>query len=282
MKTNKILSRIFVFLILFLFSGSAIFAAGDSDQVLNIVVKIMTYLTLVMVAFVLWLALVYSEKEDSAGEAFKKAVRRFLYAINPMPPLDREEDIMLDHDYDGIKELDNIVPPWFNFLFYGSAIFGVIYLLNFHVIDDTWSSANEYATEMEAARIQREVLVKSGVFINENSVELLTDAATLNAGKEIYVKNCVSCHGQNGEGLVGPNMTDEYWVHGGGIKNVFKTIKYGVTSKGMIAWETQLNPKQMQSVANYILSLQGTNPPNAKAPEGEKWIDPATTGKTEL
>jgi len=282
MKTNKILSRIFIFLILFIFSGSTIFAAGEAEKVLNIVIKIMTYLTILMVAFVLWLALVFSEKEDSTGKAFKKAIRRFIYMINPMPPIDRENDIMLNHNYDGIKELDNIVPPWFNFLFYGSAIFGVIYLLNFHVINNTWSSVGEYNLEMETARLQREVLVKTGAFIDENSVEFLTDATTLNEGKEIYIKNCVSCHGQNGEGLVGPNMTDEYWIHGGGIKNVFKIIKYGVTSKGMIAWETQLNPKQMQSVANYILSLQETNPPNAKAAEGEKWIKPETTDKTKL
>lgn len=288
MKTNKILPRIFIFLILFMCSGTTIFAAGDADQVLNIVVKIITFVTIVMIAFVLWLALVYSEKEDSTGEAFKKAVNRFIYIINPMPPLDRENDIMLDHDYDGIKELDNIVPPWFNFLFYGSMLFGVAYLLHYHVIDEDWSSSNEYAIEMEAARIEREVLVKTGAFIDENSVEALSDAATLTEGKEVFVKNCVSCHGQNGEGLVGPNFTDEYWVHGGGIKNVFRVVKYGVPDKGMIAWETQLNPKQMQSVSNYILSLQGTNPPNQKAPEGEKWTEPQNmekpdnTEKTEL
>ena len=274
MKTNKILSRIFIFLILFMLSGSQIFAAGDADQVLNIVVKIVTFVTIVAIAFVLWLALVYSEKEDSAGESFKKAINRFLYMINPMPPLDREEDIMLDHDYDGIKELDNTVPPWFNFLFYGTIIFGIIYMLNFHIIDDTWSSDGEYQAEMEVARIEKEVLIKSGALIDENSVEFKDDNVTLLEGKEIYVKNCVSCHGQNGEGLVGPNMTDEFWIHGGGIQNVFTVIKYGIPDKGMIAWETQLNPKQMQSVANYILSLEGSNPANQKAPEGDKWVEP--------
>jgi cytochrome c oxidase cbb3-type subunit 3 len=85
--------------------------------------------------------------------------------------------------------------------------------------------------------------------------------------------NCAACHGQKGEGVVGPNLTDAYWIHGGGIKNVFKTIKYGVPAKGMIAWETQLSPSQIQKVASYVLTLQGTNPPNGKAPEGEIWKD---------
>ena len=93
------------------------------------------------------------------------------------------------------------------------------------------------------------------------------------------------CHGQKGEGLVGPNFADEYWIHGGGIKNVFKVIKYGVPDKGMIAWQAQLKPADMQKVGSYILTLQGTNPPNPKAPQGTIWADtaavqaPPTPGK---
>jgi cytochrome c oxidase cbb3-type subunit 3 len=89
----------------------------------------------------------------------------------------------------------------------------------------------------------------------------------------VYLNSCAACHGQAGEGNVGPNLTDAYWLHGGGIKNVFKTVKYGVPEKGMIAWEKQLSPAQIAQVSSYILSMQGTNPPNAKAPQGELWTD---------
>ena len=90
-------------------------------------------------------------------------------------------------------------------------------------------------------------------------------------GELIFKSFCAACHGQKGEGTVGPNFTDEYWIHGGGIQNVFKTIKYGVPDKGMIAWAAQLKPADMQKVASYILTLKGTNPPNPKAPQGEIW-----------
>jgi len=116
--------------------------------------------------------------------------------------------------------------------------------------------------------MQRAELEKSGVLVNEETVTLLTDAGILNEGKDIYTANCVACHGPLGGGLVGPNLTDNYWINGGGIKNIFKTIKFGVPAKGMISWETQLNSKQIQAVASYVVSLNGTNPPAAKQPEG--------------
>jgi cytochrome c oxidase cbb3-type subunit 3 len=131
----------------------------------------------------------------------------------------------------------------------------------------------EYIAEMQLAEAQRHILIKSGAFLNEETVTLAADAGALSSGKDIYDKNCASCHGFGGEGLVGPNLTDEYWVHGGGIKNIFKIIKYGVPQKGMISWQTQLSPTQMQEVGSYIVSLANTNPPNAKPPEGEKWVE---------
>ncbi|MCX7729434.1 MAG: cytochrome c, partial [Bacteroidia bacterium] len=110
----------------------------------------------------------------------------------------------------------------------------------------------------------------------------LTDPAEINQGKEIFITNCITCHGKEAQGGAGPNLTDEYWLHGGGIKNIFKVIKYGVPAKGMIAWETQLSPKQIQQVASYILTLKGTNPPGAKEPQGELWKEEAGTDiKTE-
>ena len=104
--------------------------------------------------------------------------------------------------------------------------------------------------------------------VDETNVELLTDEASLAAGEAIFLGKCATCHGNLGEGGVGPNMTDEYWIHGGTIVDVFSTVKYGVPAKGMISWRDQLRPQEMQMVSSYILTLQGTDPPNQKAPEG--------------
>ncbi|RMD48816.1 MAG: cytochrome oxidase subunit III [Ignavibacteria bacterium] len=254
-------------LLLFLFQAP-IFAAGDEAR--DPAVAYILGFSILLIVFVLWLALVYSEKNDAKGEYFLRPLIVLKDKITKATPLDREKEILMDHDYDGIKELDNPVPPWFNFLFYGTITFGIIYLIYFHIVLD-WSSAGEYNAEMEQAAIQKEILIRSGALVNEETVTRLNDVGSLTSGKEIFLKNCATCHGKQGEGLVGPNLTDEYWLHGGGIKNVFKTIKYGVPQKGMISWENQLGPKKIQEVASYILSLQGTNPPNAKAPQGEKY-----------
>jgi cytochrome c oxidase cbb3-type subunit 3 len=137
--------------------------------------------------------------------------------------------------------------------------------------------ADEYIEEMQIAQQHQEELIRTGTLINENSVTLLTDAQSLDNGKITFTNNCVPCHGPNGGGVVGPNLTDDYWIHGGGIKNIFKTIKYGVPAKGMITWQAQLNPKKMQEVASYVISLQGTNPPGGKPPEGQVWVDSTQT-----
>jgi cytochrome c oxidase cbb3-type subunit 3 len=107
--------------------------------------------------------------------------------------------------------------------------------------------------------------------VNSETVIALTDADAISAGQGIYIQNCVACHGQKGEGSVGPNLTDEYWIHGGGIKNVFKTVQNGVPAKGMISWKSQLSPKQIQQVSSFILTFQGTKPDNGKAPQGDIW-----------
>lgn len=185
-----------------------------------------------------------------------------------------EKEILLDHDYDGIKELDNHLPPWWLNLFYITIIFSLGYLLIFHVWKKAPLSGEEYEISMEKARKEVEAYqAQQGNAIDENSVSLtLEDSKALANGKSIFDANCAACHGANGEGTVGPNLTDEYWLHGGGINNVFKTIKYGVPEKGMISWQSTIKPKDMQDVSNYILSLQGSKPANGKAPEGELFV----------
>ncbi|HET8828106.1 MAG TPA: cbb3-type cytochrome c oxidase N-terminal domain-containing protein [Pelobium sp.] len=186
-------------------------------------------------------------------------------------PLSEEKELLIMHDYDNIQELDNPIPAWFNWLFYGSVVFAFVYILNYHVFNLGKLQDEEYAIEMKQAEVAKEAyLAKSGNAVDENSVKLDKSVAVLDAGKAVFAQNCVACHGQNAEGIVGPNLTDEYWLHGGSVKDVFKVIKYGVPEKGMIAWEKQLSPKQISDVANYIESLKGTNPANPKAPQGEK------------
>ncbi len=185
-------------------------------------------------------------------------------------PIEAEDEIKLNHNYDGIEELDNNLPPWWKMLFYASIAWGVVYFAYYHIFDYGVLSGEEYNIEMAEAEIAREkYLEKVADLVNETNVTLLADASSLDVGKEIYLGKCAACHGQLGEGLVGPNFADNYWIHGGTIKDVFSTVKYGVPAKGMIPWQTQLKPLEMQQVSSYILTLQGTNPPNQKEPQGE-------------
>jgi cytochrome c oxidase cbb3-type subunit 3 len=180
--------------------------------------------------------------------------------------------MLLDHNYDGIHELNNHLPPWWVYLFYITIIFAVVYLFNYHVLNLQPLPSKEYALEMETAA--KEVALYKKMYANnidETNVKITTDASELAAGKEVYLKECKACHGEKGEGGTGPNLTDEFWLHGGDIKYIFKTIKVGVQEKGMISWEKKLKPDVMRNVASYIITLQGTNPPNAKAPQGEKF-----------
>ncbi|MCB9088072.1 MAG: c-type cytochrome [Calditrichae bacterium] len=178
------------------------------------------------------------------------------------------KDELLNHDYDGIQELDNDLPPWWLYLFYFTIIFGVVYMLHYHVLGTGDLQVEAYEKEMKAAEAQ--ALARAQGQQSAAPLVQLTDEGDLAAGKEVYMVNCVPCHGQLGEGGVGPNMTDEYWIHGGEIADLVHTINVGVPEKGMISWAPILSKKQMQQVASYILTLQGTNPPNAKEPQGKK------------
>lgn len=189
---------------------------------------------------------------------------------NAFVPVAEEADVMLDHDYDGIRELDNKLPPWWLYMFYATILFAAVYLKVYHFSDGAKGTEEVYAEQMREAEIQRNLyLSRQANLVNEKSVEALTDPKDLAVGKSIYDANCVVCHGQQGEGGVGPNMTDEYWLHGGSIKDVFRVIKYGVPDKGMISWSNQLRPVDIQKVSSYIMTFGGTNPPNAKEPQGK-------------
>lgn len=196
-------------------------------------------------------------------------------------PITQEQTIMGSHEFDGIRELDNNLPPWWVSMFWVTIIFGAVYMGYYEWGGGGPSQKDEYDREMEAARLQKAIALNSAAEkVNEETVVALTDKGALQDGEFIFKSLCAACHGQLGEGGVGPNFTDEYWLHGGGVKDIFKTIKYGVPDKGMISWQSQIKPSDMQKVSSYILSLGGTNPPNPKAPQGVIWKGEAATTDT--
>lgn len=203
-----------------------------------------------------------------------KVESKILKSLTDVVPIEEEESILLDHDYDGIKELDNNLPPWWKYGFYLTIVTGVIYLLHFHVFKTGDLQGKEYDNAMVQAKIEVDEFMKTSANnVDENTVKVLTEASHITAGKDLFIANCVACHGKGGEGTVGPNLTDEYWIHGGSIKDLFKTLKYGWVEKGMKSWKDDLSPIQMAQVSSYIRTLKGTNPPNPKAPQGDLYSE---------
>ncbi|WP_250419066.1 MULTISPECIES: c-type cytochrome [Pontibacter] len=179
-----------------------------------------------------------------------------------------KNEIHSHHDFDGIQEYDNDLPPWWKMMFYVSIVFAVGYMLHYHVFKIGSLQTEEYEMEMEQA-----ALLAAATPDDPNAVtdyKPLTDATALESGKKLFSTNCAACHGPEGQGTVGPNLTDEYWLHGGDVNEIFKTVKYGVPAKGMVPWQGKLTKDQILEVSSYILSLKGSNPANAKEPQGEK------------
>jgi cytochrome c oxidase cbb3-type subunit 3 len=202
------------------------------------------------------------------GEEVKES-RSWWQNFTGLRPIEEEKDIAMEHQFDGIVELDNPTPPWFMYLFYLSILFGIIYAVNYHVLKDGNIQDAEYKEEIAVAEKVRDAYMKKFAnSVNENNVTALTAAKDIKEGSEIYKTNCVACHGDKGQGGVGPNLTDNFWLHGGNIKALFRTISNGIPEKGMIAWNKTLNPIQIQKVSSFILSIKGTNPAGAKEPQG--------------
>jgi len=198
--------------------------------------------------------------------------------MNKFKPIHEEADIDLGHDYDGIRELDNKLPPWWLYGFYCCILFACIYLYRFHVSHSAPSSKEEYEISVAKADAEKAAyLEKSANNVDENTVKLLTDEASLAAAKVTFQTICGACHLPTGAGSVGPNLTDDYWLHGGSIKDVFKTIKYGWPDKGMKSWKDDFSPIQIAQLASYVKSLHGTNPPNGKAPQGTLYTEEGST-----
>ena len=300
MKYKSMIYRLFsTFTLLFiLVFGNAQQAAGGSAAYRNIldllydniivilggVVVIAAFATIVRLFNMLLKLQERRMLEEQGIQVVEKAevvrkeswLSKFYKKITGTIPIEKEEDILFDHDYDGIRELDNSLPPWWTALFYITIIFAVVYIGYYHFSDYGLNQQEEYAQEMEdAEQAVLAYLAKQADQVDETNVAKVDDEAFIAAGEEIFVKHCSACHNPEGGGIkgLGPNLTDEYWLHGGGIKNVFKTVKYGVVEKGMQSWKEMLPPTAIHQVSNYILTLQGTNPANALEPQGEIYVE---------
>jgi len=207
--------------------------------------------------------------------------KKLMQILTRTTPIEGEVNITLNHDYDGIKELDNTLLPWWVYLFYTTIIFSVIYLVRFEILGGD-NQETELKKELAQAKIDVAEYMKTAPdLMDVSKVTQLTDAASLAEGKTIYTTNCVACHRADGGGQIGPNLTDDQWILGGGIKEIFHTLENGGRDgKGMISWKGTLKPKEMQKVASYVMSLKGSNPKDPKAPEGEIWVDKTIVKET--
>jgi cytochrome c oxidase cbb3-type subunit 3 len=227
-------------------------------------------ITVILLFFVIYLTIdlknysksVLLSKEDY--EAYKSRIR-WIDLFNRTKV--RHDEEAATHVYDDIHELDNAPPAWFNYLFYVTILVAVGYMLRYHVFKTGMLQGEEYAVQMEEAKAL-------AIKLREKAIKLadlppMKASTELNDGKVVYIKNCVMCHGDKGQGNVGPNLTDAYWIHGASYKNVFTTIFNGVPEKGMLSWKNTLSPVDIQKVSSYVYTLKNTNAPGGKAPQGQ-------------
>jgi len=184
-------------------------------------------------------------------------------------PIEQEVDALLDHNYDGIQELDNALPPWWKYGFIITIGFALVYLLNFHVLGNGKNPSEEYVAEMANAKIAKELYESNNKDKIDEANVPMADIEGIKKGKEHFLANCIACHGSKGEGGAGPNLTDNYWIHKGSLNDIYNTIKLGFADKGMQSWAVKFNPKEMSEIASFVKTLQGSNPPGAKAPQGD-------------
>ena len=177
-----------------------------------------------------------------------------------------DQDRLIEHEYDGIQEFDNPMPRWWVTTFWGTIIFSGLYLLNVGPIGAGAGRIAQYEADMAAWREAHPT--DQGTVDSEALLALAGDHEVLEEGKEIFARTCAACHGPDGGGVIGPNLTDNAWIHGGTIAEIHAVVSEGVLAKGMPAWGRQLTPAQVNAAVAYVWSLQGTTPANPKAAEG--------------
>lgn len=220
------------------------------------------------------------EKETTQPSAFASWWEK----INNFRPIEQETDLDTGHNYDGIRELDNITPPWFTLAFGFSILFAFVYMYRYHVAKASPLMIEEYNMEVAKAEAAEYVrLAQQANKVDENNIQMLSDAE-IAMGKGLFTEKCKACHGDNGASMpggVGPNLTDDHWLHGGSLKDIFKTIKYGVPAKGMIAWQDQLSASQIAQLTSYIKSIKGTVSSGGKEPQGDLFNEGAAPTATQ-
>jgi cytochrome c oxidase cbb3-type subunit 3 len=225
---------------------------------------------LLSLLFIIQVLIKTIRRDETKVEALKKAIRiPFWDKLNNSVAIEKEKDILLDHDYDGIKELDNSLPPWWKYGFYLTILVSVIYLYYYHAGGNGPSSIDEFNTEVaEGNAAVAAYLATAADKVDENTITISTDANVIATGKNLFETNCAACHAKDGGGGVGPNLTDAFWLHQGDIKSIFKSIKYGWKEKGMKSWKEDFSAKQIAALASYVCTLKGTKPLAPKDPQG--------------
>ena len=232
-------------------------------------------------------AMMKEETVKVAGTSFETTVeavakessfKKWWQNINKFKPIQEEASIDLGHDYDGIRELDNRLPPWWLYGFYLCIIFACVYLWRTEVSHSAPSTIEEYRASVAEAAVAKEAyLAKSKSSVDESSVKFLTGTPDIESGKKIFTTVCAACHLADGGGIVGPNLTDDYWIHGGSIQDIFKTIKYGWPEKGMKSWKDDYSPLQIAQLSSFVKSLHGIKPATPKEPQGELYKEDNTS-----
>ncbi|MEO9967074.1 MAG: cbb3-type cytochrome c oxidase N-terminal domain-containing protein [Reichenbachiella sp.] len=262
--------------------------SGEETTMIVISLVLVVMIVVLIVAFYLLSILRVMVREDGLRRAKEKGVpfveepgmwSKFYASLTDAVPIEQESTVELDHNYDGIRELDNHLPPWWTYMFYASIVFAVVYMFMYHISGSLPLQTEEYEIAMAKAQSNMKT-AEAGSSIDESNIVFTDDPAVLNSGKIVYERNCIACHKAGGEGGIGPNLTDDYWLHGGSIQDVYNTIKNGVPDKGMIAWGDVLSPSKMNDVTSYIQTLRGTNPDNAKAPQGELYKEESIDSET--
>lgn len=210
---------------------------------------------------------------ESAPIALPQFLGKISRKLTNAVALDKEETIVLQHDYDGIRELDNSLPPWWKWGFVMTIVFSFVYMWYYHVSDGP-NQIQEYTAAVERAEIEKAAfMAKAGASVDENTVTLILDKGELSDAGALFKNTCAACHREDGGGAVGPNLTDNYWLHGGALKDVFKSIKYGWKDKGMPEWGHNMSAKQIAGLASYIKNMTGKNVAGGKAPQGDLMVE---------
>lgn len=286
-KKNSVVKTIILFIVSFVATSGlsaqeaapAVAAAtGGYSTTVYIFISFIFFEFVLILALIQMLYKILDLKQAAKALAPVKQEKSLFESLNETVAIEDEDSLDLMHNYDGIRELDNKVPAWWLAAFYASILFGGIYMYRMFVAETLPLQTQELMAENETAEIQKLAYLKNNVSeVDENTVRMLS-GADLGEGAALFTANCSACHGDKGQGnTVGPNLTDAYWIHKGGIKNIFYSIKYGWAEKGMKSWKNDFNSMQIAQLASYVQSIQGSNPPGAKEPQGELYKEEVET-----